>query len=351
MQGLPPRAVTDEPIDDEATFYTASVGIGSPATFYNLLVDTASANTWVGAGKPYVPTSSSQQTEDSVGVNYGDGSFSGIEFIDQVSFADLVMPNKTIGVANTSTGFPKTDGVDGVIGLGPVDLSIGTLLTNLTAIVPTIADTLFCQGNITTELFAIFFEPTTTRNSLNGEITWGGADSSKFTGNIIFTPITTQQPAALFWGIDQSITYGPSTILSSTAGIIDTRSTLIHLATDAFNLYRNATGATLDPSTGLLRLPKCACSLTNLQSLFFVIDGVPFEFTANAQIWPRSLNTLIGGIANQIYLVVADLGSSSGSGLDFMLGVVFLQRFYSVFDFTNKQVGFANTPFTHATTN
>lgn len=101
--------------------------------------------------------------------------------------------------------------------------------------------------------------------------------------------------------------------------------------------------------------------------------------TANAQIWPRSLNSMLGGDADKIYLVTADMGVNSGSGLDFigefrvrfpspisvavrwgssandMLdgldGFAFLQRFYSVFDTGNSQVGFATTPYTDATTN
>jgi hypothetical protein len=32
------------------------------------------------------------------------------------------------------------------------------------------------------------------------------------------------------------------------------------------------------------------------------------------------LNTFIGGTASSIYLIVADVGSPSGSGLDFILG-------------------------------
>lgn len=75
------------------------------------------------------------------------------------------------------------------------------------------------------------------------------------------------------------------------------------------------------------------------------------ELTANAQIWPRSLNADIGGVAGDIYLVVGDIGSNSGSGLDFINGMTFLQRFYSVFDTTNGQVGFATTSFTDGTSN
>jgi hypothetical protein len=73
--------------------------------------------------------------------------------------------------------------------------------------------------------------------------------------------------------------------------------------------------------------------------------------TPNAQIWPRSLNSAIGGSADKIYLIVGDIGSNSGSGLDFINGYGFLERFYSVYDTTNNRVGFATTPFTDANTN
>ena len=43
-----------------------------------------------------------------------------------------------------------------------------------------------------------------------------------------------------------------------------------------------------------------------------------FELTPNAQLWPRSLNEDIGGSADGIYLIVGDLGSNSGEGLDFI---------------------------------
>jgi cathepsin E len=45
------------------------------------------------------------------------------------------------------------------------------------------------------------------------------------------------------------------------------------------------------------------------------------------------------------------MGSTSGEGFDFVNGYTFLERFYSVFDTANRRVGFATTPFTHATTN
>ncbi|TFK35979.1 aspartic protease [Crucibulum laeve] len=341
-------AVINEQVDNQAVTYIASVGVGSPATTFSLLIDTGSSNTWVGATQPFVRTSTSVQTSNRVSVTYGSGSFSGTEFTDQVTIAPgLVIPNQSIGVASRSQGF---EGVDGILGIGPVDLTLGTLSPATSSLIPTVTDNLFSRGIITANEIGISFEPTTTVESLNGELTWGGTDSSKFTGSIGFSPITSTSPANEFWGINQSIRYGTSTtILASTAGIVDTGTTLVLIATDGFNRYVRATGAVNDATTGLLRLTSA--QFANLQSLFFTTNGVAFELTANAQLWPRSLNTAIGGTAGSIYLIVADLGSPSGEGFDFVDGFAFLERFYSVFDTTNKRVGFATTPFTHATTN
>ena len=65
----------------------------------------------------------------------------------------------------------------------------------------------------------------------------------------------------------------------------------------------------------------------------------------------NQLNAVIGGDADSIYLVVNDIGSNSGEGLDFINGYTFLERFYYVYDVANAQVGFATTEFTDATTN
>ncbi|TDL25598.1 aspartic peptidase A1 [Rickenella mellea] len=341
-------AVISTPAQTQAVAYVASVGVGSPATTYSLLIDTGSSNTWVGAGKAYVRTSTSVQTGDRVSVSYGSGSFSGNEFTDTVNLGTgLTITKQSIGVASSSTGF---GGVDGILGIGPVILTTGTLSPDSNSTIPTVVDSLFAQGTITGHSIAISFEPTPPQPTNNGELTYGGTDSSKFTGSITFAPITSTSPASFFWGINQSIRYGSSTaILPTTAGIVDTGTTLVLIATDAFNRYKSATGAVPDNATGLLRLTTTQFS--NLQSLFFTIAGTTFEFTANAQAWPRSLNTLIGGTTSNVYLIVADLGTNSGSGFDFINGMSFLERFYSVYDTANKRVGIANTPFTKAATN
>ncbi|KAL5512770.1 hypothetical protein ACEPAG_3036 [Sanghuangporus baumii] len=336
-------------VTDSAVTYTMQVGIGSPATEYTLLIDTGSSNTWVGADKQYVRTSTSQDTGRTIQVSYGSGSFSGEEYTDTVALGDeLVIERQGLGVARSAQGF---DGVDGILGIGPVDLTEGTVRGNQP--VPTVTDNLYSQGTIPTESIGISYNPTTGSSSslMNGELTFGGVDPSKLMGEITYVPITSTSPASAYWGIDQSITYGNSgtPILNTTAGIVDTGTTLLYLATDAFQAYQRATRATLDQTTGLLRLS--AREYSNLQSLFFQIGGTTFEMTPNAQIWPRSLNSELGGDNDSIYLVAADNGQNSGQGLDFINGFVWLQRFYTVFDTTNSRVGVSTTEFTDAETN
>jgi hypothetical protein len=104
----------------------------------------------------------------------------------------------------------------------------------------------------------------------------------------------------------------------------------------------------MDSNTKLLRITDA--QYQSLQPIYFSIGGSPFELSQNAQIWPRALNSAINGDKDAIYLAILDMGNSL-PGLDFICGMAFLERFYSVFDTGNRRVGLARTSFTTATTN
>ncbi|KAI0786915.1 aspartic proteinase [Abortiporus biennis] len=339
------------PATNQAVDYVLTVGVGSPVTNYSLLVDTGSSNTWVGAHTLYRRTSTSAATVNAVFVEYGSGFFFGQEFTDRVTLAPgLVIEGQSIGVTTPASAF-GFDGVDGIIGIGPQDLTCGTLTPQVDECIPTVTDNAFSQNLISSDLVGISFQPATSTSDMNGELTFGGTDSSKFTGDITFVPITSTSPASEFVGLDQSITYGSANtpILATTAGIMDTGTTLLMIATDAFQAYQTATGAVPDSNTGLLTVT--ADQFASLESLFFTIGDTTFEFTPNAQLWPRALNTAIGGTTDGLYLIVNDIGSASGEGLDFIDGLAFLERFYTVYDTAGSRFGIATTSFTDAETN
>jgi len=104
---------------------------------------------------------------------------------------------------------------------------------------------------------SVSFQPTSSISVENGVLTFGGTNSNHFTGSIGYTPITSTIPAREFWGIDQSISYGGNVIMTQTAGIVDTGTTLILLPNGTFRLY-NTPSSTYLPCIhrrGLQRIP------------------------------------------------------------------------------------------------
>jgi hypothetical protein len=190
---------------------------------------------------------------------------------------------------------------------------------------------------------------------------------------VLHSPVTPDIPSNHYWGISASLGYGDgegAINLNTTAGIVDTGDTFLGLATsklpcdsdsyptcglsqsstiDPYNLYVKATGAVSDDTTGLLRITEE--QYNNLKSLFFEIGGTRFELISNAQIWPRALNTNIGGQEDSIYLAIIDIGTNRLGALDFMMGLPVLERLYTVFDSGNSRIGFATTQYTDATIN
>ncbi|CDO74322.1 hypothetical protein BN946_scf184570.g1 [Trametes cinnabarina] len=272
----------------------------------------------------------------------------GTQVYDDITLADgLTIKNQSLGVAAVSQGF---DGVDGILGIGPTDLTCNTLVGQPDVCFPTVTDTAWDMGLLDLYKVGISFGPTQSMDEKNGELTFGGVDKARFHGQLQYVPLTAQSPASNYVGYEQSIDYGvKGTVLANAPGIMDTGTTLVLIATDAFQKYQQFTGGVVDDDTGLLRITTEQYG--NLQDLNFRIGGKDYPLIPNAQIWPRALNEAIGGDAGGIYLIVNDVGSDSGSGLDFINGMTFLERYYSVYDVGASQVGFAKTPYTHVETN
>ncbi|THH28715.1 hypothetical protein EUX98_g5470 [Antrodiella citrinella] len=337
------------PSTNQGVSYVVEVVIGTPPTTYDMLVDTGSSNTWICCEIDYFPSNTSFDTGNSVYVEYGSGVMLGEQYLDVVHIAPgFTITNQSLGVALIAEGF---DGVDGLLGLGPQYLTYGNLFPDATTYVPTVVDNLYDQGVIPKPFIGISFQPTTVMNTTNGEITFGQVDQTKIQGQINYVPITETLPSAYYVGINQTITYGnhKTMVLNNTAGITDTGTTLLLLASDALATYQSLTGAVLDSDVGLLKLTPA--QFANLQSLWFTIGDDTYEFTADAQIWPRTLNTAIGGTSDFVYLIVSDIGSDGGTGMDFINGMMFLERFYTAYDTLGNQFGIARTAETFVSVN
>ncbi|TFK83046.1 aspartic peptidase A1 [Polyporus arcularius HHB13444] len=335
----------------QAVSYVVEVIIGGRTCWYHLLVDTGSSNTWIGAdsSNPYVPTESSRLTGDGFLIQYGSGAVVGYEVLETVIIAEgLVLSGQSIGVAVYASGMA---GIDGILGIGPSALTRGRLRVQMQISANTVTDTAWYSGLLDARVISIFFQPSNTIDSKNGELTFGGIDKTKFRGPLHYTPLTTTGPTASFVGVMQTIVYGDESnvVLAPSAGILDTGTTLILIAPDAFKRYQAYTGGVPDDTVGLLSITPD--QYAKLRTLVFIIGGVRYELTPNAQIWPRALNEALGGTSDKIYLIVNDLGSMSEGGMEFINGMSFLERFYMVYDIAGGQAGLAYTQYTYADIN
>ncbi|KZO93798.1 aspartic proteinase from Irpex Lacteus [Calocera viscosa TUFC12733] len=320
--------------------YTAVIGVGSPATTYNLVIDTGSSNTFVGTGKPFVKTKTSVRTGQQVYVSYGSGYFGGDEYLDQVTLgAGLVLKNQSIGAATSFAQFP---GVDGILGVGPTLLTQGTLYPGADLEIPTVVDTAYTQRLVPDRVLGVALAPTTSNNSVNGALTFGGVEQ-RYAAGITYVPVTKTLPSGYYWGLNvSSLDYGSTNLFKNDAGIVDTGTTLVYIADNFFAKYRAAIpGSAIDPITGLLEVP--ASQASTIQSLNFTIGGRAFTLSAGAQLIPQSEVAAYGGRNGHYYSYIGPMGSDSGAGFDFVLGQKFLERFYSVYDTTRNRVGLSDT--------
>lgn len=105
-----------------------------------------------------------------------------------------------------------------ITSLGPAGLTKGTL-SDENKTVATVMDNLYKQKTIPAETLGMYYAPSTGLPA--GEISFGSVDTSKTTGAVNYVPITSNEYASKYWGIDQSISYNGVQILKSSAGMVD----------------------------------------------------------------------------------------------------------------------------------
>ncbi|KAF7373031.1 Acid protease [Mycena sanguinolenta] len=329
-------AVGEAPATNEDNSYVTSTQVGTQT--FELLVDTGSSNTWVGAGTAYTPGSTATDTGDKFFVEYGSGEVCGTEYIDNVVIGGLHITGQGIGSAIISEGFT---GVDGHVFLSTDTISPadrrGTVVGAET--VPTVMDNLFSQRQISAEVLGVSFAPENggDTDDANGELTLGGTDPTKYSGPITYVHKTTASPFNQYWGIAVTgMTYGGASISASANAIVDTGTTLIFLPDTAYTSFLSASGGETDVSTGVASwstLPKA--------NLVFTIGGVSFSLTPSQFTIPAAQYADWGLPAGKFYGWISNGGSLATGGINFIIGQKFLENYYSVFDTTNNQVGLA----------
>ncbi|KAG6332677.1 hypothetical protein ID866_6414 [Astraeus odoratus] len=313
---------------------------------YEVVVDTGSTYTWVGANpnKPYLEGPSSHYTRYKITEKYGSAQYSGRAYIDTITlrpFGDasvLIINDQAVGSAISVAGLPNS-GMDGILGLGLTgEASIKDQDGNP---IPTVVDNLYNQGVITSAVLGVYCVPQNSGGF--GHIAFGNYIDDVITSQVNYVPITRTSPSRNYWGIDAYFTYGTRTILGPTSGTIDSGTNAIHVPHDTFVAYCG------DISVAQVDLRNWVTitiqQYNDLQTLSIVIGGQPYDLSPNAQILPRTTTS------SPISLIIRSTVQPSGLGDDFSLGHPFIQRYYVVFNATSSQVGFASTHYTNSQSN
>ncbi|KAG9074932.1 hypothetical protein FS749_013460, partial [Ceratobasidium sp. UAMH 11750] len=255
-----PTADNSIGLQDEANDvgYIATLQLGTPPRNFNLLMDSGSADMWVGGeacksqqgggcgNHTFLGTQSSSSFK-SLGktfqVRYGTGQVAGDVITDDIVIAGLKLPAHTFGVATVeSVEFSSNDTpFDGLVGLAQSTLANQS--------VPTPPESLAKAGLIQSPITSYKISRLADGKN-DGEITFGGIDQTKIDPATL-TTITNVNKIG-FWEVPFSASVGGKDLgLAGRTAILDTGTSLIIApAADALALHQQIPGAKSDGQGG-----------------------------------------------------------------------------------------------------
>merc|ERR1711998_140746 len=302
--------------------YYGSIGIGSPPQEFKVIFDTGSSNLWIPSGSNWQPlnfhskyhsdkSSSYVKNGTKFAIQYGSGSLSGFVSEDTVNIGGVDVKNQLSAEATSEPGLAfKIGKFDGIMGMAFESIAVDGMQP---AWYSAVGDA---------KLFGVYLGGTT---GLGGEMTLGGTDSSHYTGEISYFPVS----RAKYWQISvDSFSIGS---LKKVEGILDTGTSLLVVPPDTLTAFAKQIGAT-SLAGGKEWTLDCS-KISTLPQLDITIGGKSYPLEGKDYVLQVSGECLLG-------MTGMDL---SREGLSLILGDVFLRKYYAVFDLGNTRVGLATT--------
>ncbi|PCH41646.1 acid protease [Wolfiporia cocos MD-104 SS10] len=321
-----------------------AVNAGDNQTFSYVEIDTGSAIFWVGAGQKYVPGPHTQIINQTFSESYGDGYANGTVYLDRVTIGEATVKSQLIGSASYISGFQVSEpNFDGFLGLGPNGSNAHEISGYDTT--PTFVQSLVSEGAIDEPVFGIYLSPLYSDSPEgDGEITFGGVDSSRLVGDISWIPLSDE----LHWDFEGSyFGWGDEYIVNGTVyARTDSGAPFLGIPFDPYIwLLQNTPGISADPNYGTLTFP--ANMSDSLPPVYIGVGDlnvtVPPSNGAGRYTIPKSLySTLNITDDGEIHTFISTSGPDEVD-----LGFLFLQIVYSAYDIhsasevANNRVGFA----------
>merc|ERR1712188_175671 len=160
-----------------------------------------------------------------------------------------------------------------------------------------------------------------------GQLTFGGVDHSKFDGEIQYVPLTDES----YWKVSlEGMKYGSTDITSKVSAIIDSGTSLLAGPNDKVSKIAEAAGATL--VMGKEYTIDCS-KMSSLPAVEITLGGGK-KFTLEGKDYVLQ-------VQGQCLFAFMPIELPPKLGEMWILGDVFMRKYYTIFDYGNKQVGFA----------
>jgi hypothetical protein len=323
MLGASPSEVKINDFQNAQYYGTASVG--TPPQNFNVIFDTGSSNLWVPNHKvgltgllkhKYDSSKSSTYVANGTEfkIMYGSGPVSGIWSEDTVTIGDLPIKNQAFAEVENAGGLGLAYGIgkfDGILGLGWDRISVDGVTTPFHNLVD--------QDTLAEKVFAFYLG-----DNAPGSLIIGGTDKSHYTGDFTYVPLKSED----YWRIElDDLKVGGTSMTTTKTAIVDSGTSL--LAGPKAEVAKIA--AQVGAKAIINGEYSIDCTSTS-PDMVFTIAGKDYTFAKKDYV----IND-----AGTCLWAVTGIDVPAPNGPLWILGDVFMRKYYTVFDWGNKRLGFA----------
>ncbi|ODO11202.1 hypothetical protein I350_01806 [Cryptococcus amylolentus CBS 6273] len=327
--------------------YAGTVSIGTPAQDLLLVLDTGSSDLWAagsGCSADFCQdvetfnknaSTSYQKADGTFRITYGSGSAAGDYGTDVVDLAGFSLANTTFAVVDQATSGLIDEPLSGIMGFGWTALASSKASPWW--------ETLASTGQWDDPEFGVYMarfrgvDSATSDEKEGGEITFGGVDSSKYSGDLNY--ISIDDSAKDYWriAVDGLSVNGDDISISSPQAAIDTGTTLIGAPSSTISsIYAQIPNSEpLDSSVvGSAGYYQFPCNTT--VSVKFTFGGQEYEMDGedmNLGSFTDDESMCTGAFFEQ--------QMSSRSPVQWIVGAAFLKNVYTAFRYEPTAIGFA----------